>query len=198
MSFLKILGGAAAGVGAVAFAPTEEPVLAISSLKAAAAVLSKNKEGDKKKEKEAFRNGKKVERAKNAKEIEKFAVQLQEASERFKEHSEYEDLLIAMFAVGISVANCDGEIDPQEKINIDTFIAGIAATSLPESVKKVINQLYDAPPSFNDAMKYVEKVAKPNRELFGTIIAITSESDGVVCDEEVAFKAAWEIHKKAA
>ena len=63
-------------------------------------------------------------------------------NDHFLEKRNFEKFLVAMFAVGVSVANADGEIVEDEKQEIEEFIAGLLSTALPQPVKEIIQQLY--------------------------------------------------------
>ncbi|MDD3270083.1 MAG: hypothetical protein PHX14_12260, partial [Syntrophomonadaceae bacterium] len=127
---LKALGGAALGVVTVACLPIAGPVGAISLAGAAiagtvggtAGVIADSLEKDKKLQ--AYNQGKECGKEEAYWEIEEQKIKLKRAAERFIEHKELEDLLYAIFAVGISVSACDGEISPPERQELREFIFG--------------------------------------------------------------------------
>jgi uncharacterized membrane protein YebE (DUF533 family) len=114
-----------------------------------------------------------------------------EAAGRMQEDKAWEEFLIALFAVGICAANCDGKIAESEKQELDEFVSGISEIALPKHVKDSINALYASPPSLKAVMHYVERVDQQHRALFDDVIDVVVQADGTVDRDEIAFKAAW-------
>ena len=113
------------------------------------------------------------------------------------ERKSYFDAALAMTAVGISAANCDGEIHDEESKTIEQYIAGICVSSLPESLKnsmkiliKEMEKIYDAPPELKSAFNLAHKANVP-MWLCDEIIQVVIEADGVIETEEHAFLMEW-------
>ena len=123
--------------------------------------------------------------------VRELARRLSEAAARFTEHKALEEFLVALFAVGICAANCDGEIADIEKQELHEFVLGVSATALPEQVKQSIQALYDAPPSLATAMTYVVRTAAEHRRLFDDVVDVVLLADGRGHPRETAFRAAW-------
>jgi tellurite resistance protein len=203
MSFWKVLGGVAAGVGAVVALPVAGPIGAVTAVGAivgggigglvGAAVSAADEE-----EVEVVRREtERVYKAEESVKVAKLVAALGEAEKRLKDDQDYFNLLIALFSVGIAVANCDGDIAPEEMKDIEEFIAGLGCAHLPPHVKGMITRLKSNPPNFNTAMTHVEKVHKDSRKLFSQVIEIASRADGTIREEEVAFMNAWQQYLAA-
>jgi uncharacterized membrane protein YebE (DUF533 family) len=193
MGFWKILGGVAAGIGTIVALPVAGPIGAVTAVGAAigatvgglaGAVASAIEEEERE---EARQSGERIATAKYEKKVEKLVNALEKAKERGHEDESFFRLLIALFAVGIATANADGVISDEEMADLEEFIAGIGYSNLPSHVKDMITRLKNNPPSFNTAMEYVSNLDNINLELFESVIAIVSESDGKVTEEEIAF-----------
>lgn len=206
MGLGKVLGLAALGVGAIAAAPftgggsilgaaTIGASLAGAGTIAAAAgagaagaavgiALSRKEE-----EEDRIKNAKIAELNQKA---EKLEQEIKKAIEQFKGDKEYFNYIIAATAIGMSVANADGEISEEELTEINEFVGGIASSEYPTFVKNAINRLTDNPPSFNEAMQYLEKVNKSNYESIRSLIEIVIEADGYIHEKEKAFLAAFD------
>lgn len=201
MGFWKVLGGVAAGVGVVVAAPVFGAVGTITAagvaVGAAAGALggavASSVEEDERTEarNEGYREG----RAENFVEIQKLQERLALAEARFTEHKQYENLLVAMFAVGISVANSDGTICGDEKDAINGFILGESFVGLPTTIKTVIQELHENPPTFNTTMEYVKRVDREDWAIFDSVILLIIESDSYTHSEELAYQQAWEQFK---
>lgn len=208
MGFGKILGLAALGVGAIAAAPFTGggSILGAASIGASlagagtiAAAAGAGVAGaaagvalSRKEEEENAAKDKKI--AELNKKAEKFEEAFKQAIEQFKGDKEYFNYIIASTAMGMSIANADGEIAEEELVEINEFVGGIASSNYPEHVKQVIKKLRDNPPSFEDAMKYLEKVEKSNIESIRDLIEIVIEADGKIAEEEKDFLNDFDVH----
>jgi uncharacterized membrane protein YebE (DUF533 family) len=203
MAFWKVLGGVAAGVGAVVALPVAGPIGAVTLAGAAVGAGIGGLAGaaaaahDKSQKRKARQLGAEEERAKNASKVERLVRALEEAEQRMNEDRAYFDLLIAMYAVGVAVAACDGSIADEERRDIREFVAGVGSSELPEHVKERIAALEANPPDFATAMALVERVDRRSWDLFDDVIDLVAGSDGVLCAKEAAFREAWRLHKAA-
>ena len=210
MAFGKILGFAALGVGAVALAPftgggsvagaftlaasLEGAALAVggaAALGGAIGAASAIKEEEENAERRKFDKEKDEKLAEQAKKIEKFEEKLKELLKRFRGDKEYFNYIIAMTAMGISMANSDGEIDPAETQELEEFIGGIASSNYPKHIKREIDKLYKNPPTFNRALKYLKKVNYSNHESIKEMLELIMEADGDIHPKEKAFLEAF-------
>jgi uncharacterized tellurite resistance protein B-like protein len=202
----KVLGFAALGIAAVAAAPftgggsilaatTAAGSLAGVGAVAAAAgaatvgagvgkVLS---DRDERKEEE-----KKEEIASLNIKAQKYEKKVKEAIKLFEGDKEYFNYIIATTAIGISMANADGEISEEERLELDEFVGGIAQSNYPEHIKDIIHDIYKNPPSFNAAIQHLEKVNPSNYESIKDMLELVMEADGVIHEKEKAFLSAFE------
>jgi len=170
----KILAGAAVGVGAVAAAPFTGGgsllggASVIASLTGAGTVaaavgagtvggvvgaaMADSEENEKKQLKE---KGRAEGRTESAIQIEKLANKLSQALEKLKSHDEHFKAIIAMEAVGVACAACDGDFSDNEREEIGEFVKGMMAQSIPSDVKERIQSIYDNPssPDFSQGIK---------------------------------------------
>lgn len=206
MGICKILSLAFLGVGAVAAVPftgggsilgaaTLASSLAGAGTIAAAAgagavgagvgyLLSKKDEEDEQAINEEI--------AKLKKKSEKIEEYLKKAIFQFQGDKEYFNFIIASTAFGMAIANADGKISDEELIEINEFIGGVASSNYPEHIVSIITQLRNSPPSFNEAMKYLEKVNVSNYQSIRSLIEVVIESDGIIHEKEKAFLCAYD------
>lgn len=210
----KILTGVVVGVGAVAAAPFTGggSLLGGASLIAslsgagtiaaavgagiaggvAGAAMAESDEAEKRKIKN---EGKAEGKAENAIQIEKLANNLSQALEKLKSHDDHFKAIIAMEAVGVSCAACDGDFSDNEREEIGEFVKGMIAQSIPEDVKEKIQSIYDYPPTVEEAF-LLAKDSKMSLDAYEDLIRFVMEIDGVKPEEE-AFVHAWNQLKAA-
>ena len=114
-----------------------------------------------------------------------------------RDYTDFENLVISLFAVAISAANCDGEISSPEKTVMKDSITGLSNSVLPEHIVKRISTLFVDPPTFNTAMEYVSKIRINQWDFFDEVIDFVIEADQEIKPEERAFKEAWESFKSS-
>jgi len=210
----KILAGAAVGVGAVAAAPFTGGgsllggASAIASLAGAGTVatavgagtvggvvgaaMADSEENEKKQIKE---EGRVEGRAEHAVQIEKIANKLSQALEKLKSHDEHFKAIIAMEAVGVSCAACDGDFSDNEREEIGEFVKGMIAQSIPEEVKEKIQYIYNNPPTVKEAF-LLARDSGMSLDVYEDLIGFVMEIDGVKPEED-AFVQAWNQLKAA-
>jgi len=202
-----VVGGIATGVGVVVALPIAGPVGAITAIGAliaggtgavAGGIISSTDDSEEKAKHEGFVKGKQYEKSVNTERMNQLLNNLKKREEEFKEQKGFEYFTIAAFAVGISVANCDGELQPEEISDLEEIISGESYKALPISLKNEIRKLKNNPPSFNTAMEYVKKVDKNKWESFSDIIELVMNADGYIRREENAYFEAWKRFKNAA
>ena len=183
MSFWKIVGAAAS----VAVLGPLGPVIVLPT------ILGRDEKDSSEAEVEAAR----LKAAKQQKKLEKMVKALKKAEEKAGAMDEYFDLVVALFAMGMATASCDGEVDPAEVTEIDEVVAGIAQTRLPANVKRKIKSLKDSPPNLKTAMSLARKLESPDWSMFESVIELVAISDGVVTKEEDALLEAFRQLQKA-
>lgn len=203
MSFWKVLGTAAAAVATVVALPIAGPIGTITALGAAvaagvgaaaggaAAALDDSEE-------RAEARGRQQAKAEAAAQGKKYEEMMQAALRRANEHQELFDLIIAMEAVGLACAACDGAVTPEEQRYIDEFVVGVAAGALPEYVKQQIAQMAAAPPDVKTAYELARKTNPASQELFDEIILVVSHADSQIHPNESQFMAEWKQMRAAA
>jgi len=193
----KVLGLAALGVAAVAAAPftgggsiigvttlagslAGAEALAVGAAVAggAAGVALNRKEEEERKERE--------------KEIAKLSKKAKNFEEIAKEHKNHTEYIIALSALGIAIANADGEISDEEMEQLNEYIGGLASRKYPQHIIEKIEEFKNEPPSFNDAIKYLEKVNETDFDLIRNVLYVITEADERIANEEKAFIAAFD------
>jgi hypothetical protein len=102
---------------------------------------------------------------------------------------------LALFALGVAVANLDGHIGDEEKRELEEFIAGAMSSSLPKAVLDAIRELYNYPPTVDSALEYIKKAEVP-LEVVEDLIELIIEADDTMTEEEQEFRAKWAKYKQ--
>ncbi|OHD96450.1 MAG: hypothetical protein A3E21_07430 [Sulfurimonas sp. RIFCSPHIGHO2_12_FULL_36_9] len=135
------------------------------------------------------------EEAKNAElklKAEKLEQELARAVEQFGGDKEYFNYIIGLSAMGIAMANADGEIAPEEIEELEEFIGGIASSNYPAHVKESVKNLYENKPNFNTAMTYLEKINPSNYQGIRDVLELVMLADGIEHEKEIAFIKAFD------
>ncbi|MFK0089706.1 hypothetical protein ACIQUS_20705 [Pseudomonas sp. NPDC090755] len=214
IDYLKVLGGAAIGVGAVAAAPFTGggsliggasllgslagagTIAAAVGAGVAGAVVAANMDGDEEARKAGFDAGVKQAKAEQLAEITMLKERLEKAMESLKAAGQHFNAIIALNAVAVATAQCDGDITPDERANIELFITGLAGGAIPEAVKAKIESLYQQPPTVREAFELAKKSGM-SLSIFDEIINLVVHSDDAVHPQEAAFMQAWNSLKTA-
>jgi hypothetical protein len=210
----KILAGVAVGIGAVAAAPFTgggsllggaSLIASLSGAGTIAAAVGAGAVGgvvgaavadsDEKEKSEIKKQGIAEGRAENSLKITQLANKLSQALEKLKSHDEHFKAIIAMEAVGVSCAACDGNFSEDEKVEIGEFVKGMISQSIPEDVKEKIQSIYDNPPTVREAFLLAKNTGMP-LEIYDDLIKFVMEIDGIQ-PEEVVFVQAWNQLKAA-
>lgn len=192
----KVLGGVAAGVGTVVAMPVAGPIGAVTATGAAiagtvgalTAATASYVEG----RRERVARQEAVEQARASCLAELSALR----SARARDDAYYQ-LLLAMVAMGLAAATCDGVLHPDELADIEEFTAGVASGSLPERVRSRIDALIASPPDLATAWAYAEPLAREDLGYLEAVVRLVIGSDGVLEAEESAFLAAF-LERRAA
>jgi hypothetical protein len=210
----KILAGVAVGIGAVAAAPFTgggsllggaSLIASLSGAGTIAAAVGAGAVGgvvgaavadsDEKEKSEIKKQGIAEGRAENSLKITQLANKLSQALEKLKSHDEHFKAIIAMEAVGVSCAACDGNFSEDEKVEIGEFVKGMISQSIPKDVKEKIQSIYDNPPTVREAFLLAKNTGMP-LEIYDDLIKFVMEIDGIQ-PEEVVFVQAWNQLKAA-
>ena len=197
MGFGKILGMAALGVGAVAAAPFTGggSILAATSVgaslagagamagaagaagAAAGAVLSRKEE---------------EEERKRQREIAKAKIKADKATQTVKMHERHTKLILALTALGVAMANADGEISKDEMADLNDFVGGLSSSAYPEHIVQQIKDLIKNPLSFNEAIEYLKDVDSVEYPEIRNLLEVVMEADGKVANDELGFLYAYD------
>ncbi len=199
MGWGKILGLAALGVGAVAAAPFTGggSLLGAASIGAslagagtvagavgagvagatAGAILSESEE---------------EEREKLEKKVAQANLKAQKSENIVKEHEAHTKLILALSALGISMANADGHISEEEEIELNEFIGGLSSQNYPTHIVEQINDFVKNPPNFNTALKYLEQVPSVEYQDIRNLLVIVMEADNHKDIMEKAYLSAFD------
>ncbi|MGR5461256.1 tellurite resistance TerB family protein [Vibrio alfacsensis] len=210
MSFWKTAGWIAAGIGAVVAAPvtgggsvaaligaagtTTAAGVAIGAAAGLAGSALTDNTAD-----NARAEGRNQGRAEKAKEVEKLKVALEQQERHFSSHKDYENYLVALTSVGMACAYCDGYVSKIERSEIQEFVAGIASSKLPESVKKRIEEITNSKISLNTAFELAKPFMKTaeDKQVFVNVIQSTIYADDRVSEKEEKFLEAWKFKAAA-
>jgi uncharacterized membrane protein YebE (DUF533 family) len=203
MGIGKILGLAALGVGAVAAAPftgggsvlgaatlagslgTAGAVAGAVGAGAAGAVAGKalsDMDEDEKKAQET--------------KIAEYHQKAQKSEAVLKEHEKHTNCILALSALGCSMANADGEISPEEIEELNEFVGGISSQGYPRHIVEQIEDMISNPPTFNEAMEYLTKVETIEFPELRNFLVMIMESDDVIHQKEEAFLKAFDNRVK--
>ncbi|QNA87949.1 hypothetical protein G4G28_04725 [Massilia sp. Dwa41.01b] len=204
MGFFKCLAYVAGGVGAVVLAPMtggSSLAVAIGALGtttaagaaigagiggAAAAVDHASSASDTAYRKGVAEGTKAGERAAQTKYEKKMAA----LAKRLQAYQDFEKKLVAMYAVGLAIANADGVICDEERQELDQFIAGCSAANLPPVLSERVARLTAKPPTLPQALQYAKHAGLPKRDI-DDIVDVIAHADGVVNTHEEQFIARW-------
>lgn len=199
MGWGKILTGVTIGVGAVAAAPFTGggsilgAATALGSLAGAGTIAGAVGAGvvggavgsaisDKEEKEKAEQKREVAELSKNADKFETIA----------SEHEEHTNLILALSALGISMANADGHISEEEREELNEFVGGITSAKYPTHIVEQIDGFVSDPPSFNTALSHLEKVGATEYPEIKNLLVMVMEADGDTAIEEKAFLLAFD------
>jgi len=198
MGWGKILGLTALGVGAVAAAPFTGggSILGAASLgaslagagvaaagagavgAAAGVALSAKEEEEEQAREEA---------------LAKLHQEAEKAEKVLKETEKHTNLILALSALGCAMANADGEISPEEIVELHEFVGGLSSQNYPKHIVEQIEDMISHPPTFSEAMEHLAKVDAIELPEIRNFLVMVMESDGEIHKKEEAFLKAFDI-----
>lgn len=214
LNYWAVAGGAVVGVAAVAAVPftgggsllgaaTLAGSLASGGAVAAAvgagvagAVIGAHLGDESAAREQGYQKGYEQGKAENAVAVKELRIKLEQLFAQLKSAGRFFDGILAMQAVAISAANCDGVIGDEERQNIEMFISGLSASALPESVIADITSLYETPPNLPEAFAMARN-SGVEMSIFDEIINLVVQADGVVHADEDVYLQAWNSLKVA-
>lgn len=197
MGIGKVLAYGALGVGAVALAPftgggsVAGAVSLAASLAGAEAVAAgaavvgagvgyamsrKEEEEEERKQQEIAEANKKA----------------QKATDIAKAHEEHTNYILALSALGISMANADGEIAEEELEELHEFVGGLSSEKYPEHIVEQIEKMIENPPTFNEALAYLNRVKIDNFQTIRDLLVMIMEADDKLHPKEKAYLHAFD------
>lgn len=145
---------------------------------------------------EGYRQGELDVKAEYAVRFQELESRLYNAFQLLKGSEQYFKSILAMNAVAISAAGCDGSVSHDERNQIDLFISGVSGDDLPTHIKNKINGLYDKPLNIREAL-IMAKESGVNIDIYDEIIEMAICADGPANAREHAFIQAWSELKVA-
>lgn len=214
IDYLKVLGGAVIGVGAIAAAPFTGggslvggasllgslagagTIAAAVGAGIAGGVVAANLDGNEEARKAGFNEGVKKAKAEQLADISELRDRLEKALESLRAAGEHFNTIIALNAVAVATAQCDGDITQSVRENIELFINGLASGAIPEAVKAKIESIYQQPPTVKEAFELAKKSGM-SLSIFDEIINLVVYSNDTLHPQEAAFMQAWNSLKAA-
>jgi hypothetical protein len=133
---------------------------------------------------------------------EKLAQMVRAAADRFQSYKKFEEFVVALAAVGFSVAADGTSVSPELQRDITEFVAGVSASALPHPVKAAIAEFAMEPPSFTAAMSFLDAIDPHHTdiklgELVEGVIAVVAASDQKLNSKGVDWRNAWRASRAA-
>ncbi len=211
ISYWKVLGGAATAVVGVVALPVAGPVGAITGAGAVIAgtvggltgaavsyFRSNEKEEEKKARQRGFAEGKAHATAEHAAQFEKLKTAFAAAVKRVKESEQFFSLVVALHAVGVACASCDGEISELEARDIREFVTGLGYQNMPVVFREKIEAITQRPPNVETAFELAKNCGVEAWDLFEEVISLVCNADGAQNPQEAQFRAEWvSLHQAA-
>lgn len=129
--------------------------------------------------------------------LKKINAEFKDVCEKLHQYDDLETFTMAAFAIGIAAANIDGEISAEERSILELSILGLGYQAMPDGMRARIAQMFFNKPTFNDALKLIEKVDKSYWKVFNQIIEIVLSIDNFDAEQKAAFRTAWDKKYKA-
>lgn len=208
MGFFKALGYVAAGVGAVVLAPatgggslalaigamgtTTAAGLAIGATAgAAAAAIDHSVSSKETNYQKGYSHGVEVgTKAGEAKAQEKYEKEIVNLTSKLKSYHDADKKVLALFAVGLAVANCDGDFCVSEKKELNELILGLSNETKNSAFIKTLTQLESSPPSFDKATD-IALAAGVTKDMIDSVIDAIVKADGIISSDEKYLMHYW-------
>lgn len=142
-----------------------------------------------KKYRDAKEDGRKEAEAEYSLKIEKLKKNITNSAEIIKEYEELEMFYMGAFAIGIAAANIDDNISENSIKALEEIL--LLQPIVPKRLNDQASKLFYDKPTFNDAMKIIEKIGKKHWIIFDGIIDLVLQSDLENQEKKAAFKMAW-------
>lgn len=112
-------------------------------------------------------------------------------TQRLESYHDSDAKLVAMYAIGLAIANTDGDICDEERKELDIFVGGCMASHFPAHIKQTIASLSENPPTLKRALDFAKKANLPKEDI-DDIIDVIAHADEVLHPKEKSFITRWE------
>lgn len=120
----------------------------------------------------------------------KYEKKMNDLTQRLNSYHDADLKLVGMYAIGLAIANADGNICDEEQEELDSFVSGCMAAHLPAHIKQTIASLSKNPPTLKQALKFAEEAKLPKQDI-DDIIDVIAHADGVLHPKEKSFVKHW-------
>ncbi len=122
---------------------------------------------------------------------------LEKAAAIYEEQNRTNEFVVCLYAIGIAMAACDGHFDDEEASILKNCVLGASAAAMPSAMQAALAKLTQSPPSFDEALIYVEKLGPDAWPVIDDVLAVISQADGEVSASELEFLNKWQGYKTA-
>lgn len=123
--------------------------------------------------------------------IKKINEDMAKVCEGLNEYENLENFVMGAFSIGVAAANIDDFISEEEREVLELSIIGVSFNMIPSNILNKITALFNDKPTFNDAMKIIDKVDKKQWSVFDDVVEAVLSIDDTDSDKKSAFRAAW-------
>ena len=126
-------------------------------------------------------------------------LRMEELKKHIESHREYADYIVALSALGIAMANADGQVSKEEVLIIRKFISGASSEKLPKYILEGVMKHFQNPPTLDKAIEIWSKCFTDTKELEKELkialdfLECVMEADGEAHEREIAFLQAFKI-----
>lgn len=121
----------------------------------------------------------------------KYEKKINALTQRLKSYHDTDAKLVAMYAIGLAIANADGNICEEEREELDAFVGGCMAGHLPAHIMRTIESLSEKPPTLKRALEFAKEANLPKQDI-DDIIDVIAHTDEVLHPKEASFIKRWE------
>jgi hypothetical protein len=192
MNVLKVVGGAAAGVGSIALLPVFGPMLTVTAagvavgalLGGGGALASTIFAGETPATDPKAADEESLKRA-------EMAARLDRLSECLRSHKAQESHVLALFAMGCAAAWCDGPPDADDWEELKQSLLGLTWENYSNGLQAQLQGFYDAPPSLQQALAFVDSDDESLHDRIDDAVELAIALDDCETAGESAFREAW-------
>ncbi len=146
----------------------------------------------------ALEKGVENEKAESAVKIEELSKMMVHAAEVYTQQARANEFVIALAAIGLSMAACDGSISNEENVCVEEYVIGMSRLVLPQIIRDRLHKITNAPPDFERAILYVENFDNDIWPIIDGLLEIIGEADGDINQSKQEFLDKWKSYKATA